>query len=156
MLDGDSVVYTACRNGSRPLGITFRIGMRLPAPYTATGKAILSTLTDEDVCGILQGSWPRPLTSAGTPSLKAFLQELSDTRARGYSIDAGEVREGMHCFGAPVFDSSRAIAVAGIAVSLMSHDATSAMQHKVGKEIRQMADRLSARLGASASSAHYG
>lgn len=154
VLDGDSVVYTACRNGSRPLGITFRIGMRLPAPYTATGKAMLSTLTDEDVHNILQGPWPRPLTSAGTPSLKVFLKELADTRARGYSIDAGEVREGMHCFGAPVFDSSGSQAVAGIAVSLMSHDATSAMQKKVGKEIRQMADRLSARLGASASSAH--
>jgi IclR family transcriptional regulator, blcABC operon repressor len=156
VLDGDSVVYTACRNGSRPLGITFRIGMRLPAPYTATGKAMLSTMPDDQVRDVLPRPWPRPLTSAGTPSLKAFLQQLADTRTRGYSIDAGEVREGMHCFGAPVFDSSGRQAVAGIAVSLMSHDATPAMQKKVGQEIRKMADHLSARLGASAASAHPG
>jgi DNA-binding IclR family transcriptional regulator len=155
VLDGGSVVYTACRNGSRPLGITFRIGMRLPAPYTATGKAMLSTLPDEQVRELLQGAWPRPLTPAGTPSLKAFLKELAETRTRGYSIDAGEVREGMHCFGAPVFDSTGKQAVAGIAVSLMAHDATAAMQKKVGQEIRQMADHLSARLGASGASAHH-
>lgn len=154
VLDGESVVYTACRNGSRPLGITFRIGMRLPAPYTATGKAMLSTLTDEQVREVLQGPWPAALTGAGTRSLNAFLKELDETRTRGYSIDAGEVREGMHCFGAPVFDSTRSQAVAGIAVSLMAHDATPVVQKKVGKELRQMADRLSARLGASAASAH--
>ncbi|MGH8771566.1 MAG: IclR family transcriptional regulator, partial [Burkholderiales bacterium] len=45
VLDGTDVVYLACRNGSRPLGVTFRIGMRLPANCTATGKALLSTLT---------------------------------------------------------------------------------------------------------------
>ncbi|WP_225934573.1 IclR family transcriptional regulator [Cupriavidus sp. EM10] len=32
MLEGDEVVYLACQNGDRPLGVTFRIGMRLPAP----------------------------------------------------------------------------------------------------------------------------
>ena len=44
ILDGEDVVYIACRNGTRPLGFTFRAGMRLPAVYTATGKAMLSTL----------------------------------------------------------------------------------------------------------------
>ncbi len=32
MLDGAEVVYLACQNGDRPLGVTFRIGMGLPAP----------------------------------------------------------------------------------------------------------------------------
>lgn len=38
VLDGAHVVYIACHNGSRPLGIQFLIGMRLPAQFTATGK----------------------------------------------------------------------------------------------------------------------
>ena len=36
-MDQDCMVYLACRNANTPLGVTFRIGMRLPAVYTATG-----------------------------------------------------------------------------------------------------------------------
>jgi DNA-binding IclR family transcriptional regulator len=149
VLDGSSVVYIACRNGNRPLGVTFRIGMRLPAPYTATGKAMLSTFCDEEVRRKLQGPWPAPLTAAGTPDLTAFIHEIAEVRMRGYSIDDGEVREGMYCFGAPVFDYTGQNAVAGVAVSTMAHDATPETQHSAGQAIRRLADRLSERLGAN-------
>jgi DNA-binding IclR family transcriptional regulator len=149
VLDGASVVYIACRNGSRPLGVTFRIGMRLPAPYTATGKAMLSTQSDQEVQSLLCDPWPQLLTPAGTPNLPAFLEELNEIRARGYSIDDGEVRDGMHCFGAPVFDSSGKQAVAGVAMSVLSHDVNLETQEKVGQAIRRLADKLSERLGAS-------
>lgn len=148
VMDGPSVVYVACRNGSRPLGVTFRIGMRLPLAFTATGKAMASTFPVEEVRARLKGSWPQTLTPAGTPDLAAFLGQLEEVRRRGYSVDAGEVREGMHCFGAPVFDSSGNHAVAGVAVSMLSIDATEAMQEKVGAAIRRFADHLSERLGA--------
>lgn len=148
VMDGASVVYVACRNGSRPLGVTFRIGMRLPLVYTATGKAMASTFPLEEVKARLQGSWPQALTPAGTRDLAAFLGQLEEVRQRGYSVDAGEVRDGMHCFGAPVFDSSGGPAVAGVAVSMLSLDATEAAQEKAGAAIRRLADRLSERLGA--------
>lgn len=148
VLDGESVVYIACRNGSRPLGVTFRIGMRLPVPYTATGKAMASTFSDDDIKSRLQSHWPQPLTDKGPANVSAFIKELEAVRTRGYSIDAGEVREGMHCFGAPVFDSSGSHAVAGVAVSMLSLDATPAAQEKAGRAIRRLADRLSERLGA--------
>jgi DNA-binding IclR family transcriptional regulator len=149
VLDGASVVYIACRNGSRPLGVTFRIGMHLPAPYTATGKAMLSTRSDDEVTSLLSGDWPQPLTPAGTPNLPAFLEELSEIRARGYSIDDGEVRDGMHCFGAPVSDFNGQQAVAGVAVSLLSHDVNLDTQEEAGRAIRRLADTLSERLGAN-------
>lgn len=149
VLDGASVVYTACRNGSRPLGFTFRIGMRLPAIFTATGKAMLSTLPDEQIARLLASNpWPARMTGAGPLSLKALMKDVTQTRARGYSIDAGEVRDGMHCLGAPVFGPSQPHAVAGVAVSMLSHDVNAATQKKAGEAIRSLADRLSARLGA--------
>jgi IclR family transcriptional regulator, blcABC operon repressor len=148
VLDGDSVVYIACKNGTRPLGVTFRIGMRLPAPYTATGKAILSTLPDAEVRQLFEGNWPAPLTSAGTSSLGAFIEELAEIRARGYSIDDGEVREGMHCLGAPVFDSTGRRAVAGVAISILSQEINATSEATAGRAIRSFADRLSGRMGA--------
>src|SRR6266508_1382932 len=47
VLDGADVVYVACRNGSRPLGVNFRIGMRLHDHCTARGKALLSSMPQE-------------------------------------------------------------------------------------------------------------
>lgn len=150
VLDGSSVVYVACRNGTRPLGVTFRIGMRLPAPYTATGKAMLSTLDEAEVRKAFGSTWPEPLTPAGTPDLEAFLAELEEVRTRGYSIDDGEVRDGMHCFGAPVFDSNGKT-VAGVAVSLLSLEVNPQTQDMAGRAIRKLADRLSERMGAAPS-----
>jgi DNA-binding IclR family transcriptional regulator len=110
---------------------------------------MLSTQSDEEVQSLLRDPWPQLLTPAGTPNLPAFLEELNGIRARGYSIDNGEVRDGMHCLGAPVFDSGGKQAVAGLAVSLLSHDVNLETQDKVGQAIRRLADKLAERLDAS-------
>lgn len=150
--DGAEVVYIACRNGSRPLGFTFRTGMRLPSVYTATGKAMLGTLPDEAVRKLLGGGdapWPEPLTSLGPRSVDALLVELAQGRRRGYSVDREGVREGMYCFGAPVFDSNGPEAVAGVAVSILSGEVDDALQERAGQAMRSLARRLSERLGAA-------
>ena len=43
VLDGADVVYVAVRNGIRPLGMAFSVGMRLPAYRAATGRAARRT-----------------------------------------------------------------------------------------------------------------
>lgn len=145
--DGREVIYLACRNGSRPLGVTFRPGMRLSAVYTATGKAMLSTLPHEEVRELFASEWPEPLTSHGPRNPDALLAELQEVRARGYSIDREETREGMHCFGAPVFDSNGNEAVAGVAVSILSSGLDADLQESAGQAMKRLADRLSQRLG---------
>ena len=151
VLDGPDVVYIACQNGTRPLDVTFRNGMRMPAPYTATGKAMLSTLPDDEVRALLENTpWPLPLTRRSVSSLDALLPELDHCRQEGYSIDDAQVRDGMHCFGAAVFDaSSQQRAVAGLAVSFLEVDLINPGRiAEVGRHIRTLADQLSARLGA--------
>ena len=151
VLDGRDVVYIACQNGTRPLDVTFRNGMRMPAPYTATGKAMLSTLPDDEVCALLEGApWPQPLTRRSVGGLEGLLPELAHCRLEGYSIDDAQVRDGMHCFGAAVFDaSSQQRAVAGLAVSFLEVDLVNPGKvAEVGRNIRTLADQLSARLGA--------
>lgn len=148
ILDGEEVVYLACHNGNRPLGITFRIGMRLPAPYTATGKAMLATLSDYEVQELLTNHWPAPLTKASVHDLPALAQEINEIRKAGYSVDNGQMRDGMICFGAPVFDANGGPAVAGLAVSFLATEIDAATGQSIGKDMRALADRLSERLGA--------
>ncbi|VVE45231.1 Transcriptional repressor IclR [Pandoraea iniqua] len=150
VLDGAEVIYLACHNGNRPLGVTFRIGMRLPAPYTATGKAMLSTLPAHEVADLLAGAWPAPLTKASVATYPALSEEMAQVRRDGYSIDNGQMREGMICFGAPVFDASGEHAVAGLAVSFLTNEIDAVTGERIGRQMRELADQLSMRLGAPA------
>lgn len=155
--DGREVIYIACRNGSKPLGLSFKTGMRIPAVYTATGLAMLSTLPDQSVARLFNPElidWPRPLTTRGILDLPTLMDELQATRERGYSIDAGGVREGMYCYGAPVFDSHGPEAVAGVAVSILANRADNMLEMRASNAMRRLAQRLTSRLGGVAPSKH--
>jgi DNA-binding IclR family transcriptional regulator len=147
-LDGHAVTYIACRDGADPLGITFRIGMRLPAAFTATGKAMLSTMTDAAVRDLYVDGLPHPLTPHSVRDLDALCAELAAVRARGYSVDDGQVREDMVCFGAPVRDFSGTRAVGGIAISMRRSALDVEGRSEFGRIVIAEAERLSRELGA--------
>jgi DNA-binding IclR family transcriptional regulator len=148
VLDGQEVVYLACWNSASSLGVTFRIGMRLPAPFTATGKAILSGLPNREVRRLLHDNWPTPLTRNSVRDIDELERELDLCRERGFSIDNGQTREGMYCFGTSVRDSSNTV-VAGIAISLLAERVNEPTTRKVAACIQMIAHDLSSRLGAS-------
>jgi DNA-binding IclR family transcriptional regulator len=125
--------------------------MRLPAPFTATGKAILSSMTDDQVRAIMANRWPVPLTQNSVRSIDELLTELEETRRRGYSIDNGQVDEGMWCFGTPVLNSVNK-AIAGIAVSMLKSNIKVDQLDVIPENIRHVANMLSYRLGADLSS----
>jgi len=147
VLEGSEVVYLSCRNSNKPLGFTFRIGMRLPAVFTATGKAQLGTFTDQELESLLHGQWPEPMTRSSVRSLQEFKQELRTVRERGYSIDDGQIREGMICLGAAIRDFSGR-SIGGVAVSLIESEAAPHVLDRVGSQLRRTAERLSGRFGA--------
>lgn len=140
-MDKDQVVYLACRNSDRPLGFTFQIGMRLPAVYSATGKAMLSRLPLAERHAILAAPWPQPFTENGVPDLAQFDADADRWVKTGYAVDNGEIREGMICLGAPIIGPQGA-PVAGIAISMTSAEARPEVQRELGGIVRDIADRL--------------
>lgn len=150
VLEGAEVVYISCRNSTLPLGITFRIGMRLPAPFTATGKSILSTMSDEQIRAVMANRWPAPLTSNSVPDIETLIGEMHETRRRGFSIDNGQTRDGMICLGVPVRNALNRV-VAGVAVSFLSVDMDQATMTRMATSIQKIAELLSRRLGADVS-----
>ncbi|CAO4138449.1 HTH-type transcriptional regulator XynR [Methylorubrum aminovorans] len=147
VLDGTDVIYLGCQNSNKPLGFTFRIGMRLPAVFTATGKAQLETVPTQRLEDMFSNYWPKPLTRSSVKSLEALKCELKEIRQRGYSIDDGQIREGMICIGAAIRDFSGR-SIGGVAISLIESEALPDVLDRVGLELRQTADALSKRLGA--------
>jgi IclR family transcriptional regulator, blcABC operon repressor len=144
--EGAEVVYIGCRNSDRPLGVTFRIGMRLPAPFTATGKALLASLPDAEIAELLSGPWPARLTPRSVGGLAALGAEIAATRAAGYSLDDGQVREDMVCLGAALRDHSGQ-AAAGMAISLLRSDAAPGRLPELGAMLAEAARTISRRLG---------
>lgn len=145
-LEREEVVYLACRNADKPLGLTFQIGMRLPAVYSATGKAMLSHLPRAECRALLETRWHPPFTTHGVRNLEAFETEAETWRARGYALDEGEIREGMTCIGAPILDA-RGRPVAGIAISMTSAEARPEILPGLGAIMRDIAGALAQRTG---------
>jgi DNA-binding IclR family transcriptional regulator len=118
VLSGSEVVYVAARNGVRPLGLAFNVGMRLPAHLAATGKAMLA-FHEADFVRQLFPAEPLPtLSRKGPRTLAALMRELATTRRRGYSVDDETVREGVYSLGAPVFDAAgQPVAAIGVCIT---------------------------------------
>ena len=130
--DGADVVYVACRNGRLPVGLTYRIGMRLPTSCTATGKALISTLGDDEIRRLFRDKPLPKLTARSCGSINALLQELQEVRAQGFALDSEETREGMCCVGVPILDPGRGQAIPAVAVSMLKGRAASLPQGQVG------------------------
>jgi len=151
VLEGPEVVYIAARNSdvSHSL-IEFRAGMRLPAAFTATGKAFLSHMSEFEVRKLFPDGLPPGRTPKSVQDIEVLLGELQDVRKNGYSCDDQQVAEGIVCFGASVLDS-RNRPIAGVAVSLPTEALANGDRGQVISNVQRIATRLSHRMGADLS-----
>ncbi len=129
------------------LGFVFRMGLRLPACFAATGKAMLSTEDNTTVDALFGDDWYEPMTPHSVKNKAVLLEELNEARVRGFSIDDRQVCDGMFCIGVPVFDHLDS-AQYGIALSMQKAEADDRTIERIGGLLRARADRLSQRLGA--------
>lgn len=149
ILDDVDSLYLACRPGSHSVAVNYRLGLRLPAHCTSTGKAILSTHTDEEVRSLFANKRLFPRTGHSITDLETLMLDLQQTRARGYAVDDEETSEGMYCFGAPVFAQGATRAAAAVAFGLVKARLDGAKADDLRDGILALAHALSTRLGAA-------
>jgi len=147
VLDGTDVVYVAVRNGARPLGLAFSVGMRLPAHRAATGRAMLAFQDEAQVRRLFPA--PRLPAFMNQPSMRRgdLLHELALTRERGHSIDDELVRQGVYCMAAPVFGAAGEV-VAGVGICLQKASLKARFAAQQRDTVIDVARQLSQRLGA--------
>lgn len=119
-MDKDQVVFLMCHDMA-PLGFTFKAGVRVPAAFAATGKAMLSTLADDKLNKLFVHGLPKPFTSRSVASLADLKKELAEIRQTRISLDDGQLREGMYCLGTYI-QNKQGQAIAGIAVSFLQSE----------------------------------
>jgi len=147
VLEGPEVVYIACRNSDMTRNFNFRIGMRLPAAFTATGKSFLSYMSDFEVRKLFEEQFPEPLTANSVTDVDLLIEELRACRERGYSIDNQQISDGMVCYGASVLNSQNR-PIAGVAVSLPKGESSEDEEAHIIRNVKTIAKTISLRLGA--------
>ena len=122
VLHGRDVLYVIEeRAPGRPPLVT-DVGVRLPAHLTASGRAIMAALPENQVRALY------PDKSAfvdrhgrGPQSLRALRAVLSEARARGYATEDGEITPGFASVAVAVLDHN-GIPLGGIATTFDSHE----------------------------------
>lgn len=93
-----------------------RVGAVIPAYCTGLGKAMLAFSTPEIVQRYLDTVRLEPFTEHTITDPARFVEELNETRWRGYAIDRGEREESVRCVAAPIFNHE-GIVIAAVSVA---------------------------------------
>jgi IclR family transcriptional regulator, KDG regulon repressor len=148
VLEGSDVVYIAKEDGIHPVQVSSRVGAHCPAHCVATGKALLGHADAAVQERLLAAGLFRhtPLTHTDPDD---FRQEMARVREHGYAVNKGEWRLEVRGVAAPLFDVSGR-AVAAIGVCSPAAGMTDRRLAETWPVVVDIADRLSAQLGAPA------
>lgn len=94
-LEGSQVHFIDSVESARALRIGGRVGRSMPAHCTSTGKALLATLSEEELLRLYPDEQLVQLTSHSIATRDALLAELARIRERGYSRSREEAEEGV-------------------------------------------------------------
>lgn len=135
-----SFLYLACRNGNRPFGLQYRIGMRLPAATATSGKAALALEEEPAVRARFPDDIVAGRDGLGATTVDDLLVEFAEIRIRGCSVDDEETAPGMLCFGAALEEpAGKKFAVA---ISMIKASVGKDEYERFGKKIMVLARSL--------------
>jgi len=104
VLHGKEVLYlynTYPKSISNEYLVRSLMGEKAPLYCTSLGKAMLSTLSNEEIPDHLEGKLI-PFTSTTITSEEELLSDLKVSATRGYAVDNCEHEEGIRCIGVPL------------------------------------------------------
>lgn len=119
VLDTDTTLFIARAEAEHIVSTGVRIGARLPAYCSATGRILLSPLPDRDILQRL-GTTPLPRRTSHTlTESDAILAEIHHARDAGFAVSDQELELGIRSLAVPIRDWNGDIAAA-LSVSAFS------------------------------------
>lgn len=144
VLIGSEVAYAGRGEGPRSPATVSRVGVRLPAVRTATGRAMLAALGDDQVRALLPHD--RDLTGE-RPATRAELTPLLRTvRRRGWAREEGEVDAAYGSVAAAARDAADYPAAA-VGLTFRMEGVASDAWARLGAQCAAAASELTRRLG---------
>ena len=148
VLDGSHVMYLEVIESQRRVKLAAATGQRLPAYFTASGKALLAFTPEEQVRKILKENIAGHNGENGI-TVKRALEDLGKVAERGYAVSEQEYEEHINAVAAPIFDADNN-AVASIAIVGPSFRLSGERLPELGESIRKIADQISREVGMTA------
>jgi len=142
----DSVVTIHKINPTSSLIANLQIGTREALHATAMGKALMSQMTREEIVKLLGTGPYEQFTSKTIKDVDQLTENINIIRGRGYSLDDEEYRAGLTCISVPLKNYRNEI-VAAISISGATIRMTEDKLNEIQKELKHVAERLSAYLG---------
>ena len=149
-MDGPAVI--AVLQGGRAVyvenvrGHTAASGRAWPAHASALGKALLASLSAEQLEATLSEMVLEPWTAKTITDLDALRVELDRVRERGYAVDDCELSDNVRSIGAPIADHTGTI-VAAIGVQLRADRLGARRIQRAADAVLRAAQAGSERLG---------
>jgi DNA-binding IclR family transcriptional regulator len=143
MLDGSDALYLARHEGSRSLRLGTPLGSRLPAPLSATGRALLAAMSDAEVIALLGEDAVFPqLTERSTTTMAGLLDALATARRRGWALDAEESFRGIVGVAVPLEGWAPTDPPLALGVAIRAAEADYERIERVGEALREAAAAL--------------
>lgn len=141
------MVFIAARQATAGNRFNARPGMRMPAVFVASGKAVLSLSADFEVRRSIGDRFPAPLTDKSVSGVDELIDELKNVRAKGVSRDIGQCIDGVTNVSSPVINALNK-PLAAVMLSTPSELAEGAAMDELSDAVASLANRLSCRMGA--------
>ncbi len=113
---GSEIFYLERIEGGESLTVKSREGMTRPIYSTASGKVLAAYVDEEELSRLLDAVNFKPLTKYTIRDRKALIDQLKETRKRGYATDNREHNIDVSCVAAPVWGISQKV-IAAISIS---------------------------------------
>lgn len=143
------VTYIEKIDGPSSIQMASRVGDRMPAYSTASGKVFLAYLPDAHFEQAVAAGMPARTRNTIT-SRELLRKELEKTRERGFGFDDIENEPDIRCVSVPVFDNGGKI-VAAISISGLAARICGTRIPELANIGQRGAEELSRRLGAPSS-----
>jgi DNA-binding IclR family transcriptional regulator len=103
MLDGNKYTVAMMREGVRPFHISSNVGEPVPVPWTASGRLLVSHMTDEEILDFIPAE-DFVLPTGATLNPRTFIAEVRQAAKAGFFSFDTLADNFTRCFAAPVRD----------------------------------------------------
>jgi DNA-binding IclR family transcriptional regulator len=147
VIDGVDVIYVLMHETGHTVRVIPRLGHRLPAYCTASGKVQIAYESQDRLRELFENQPLRKRTGNTIDGFDQLLAHLAQVARQGFAVDDEELEEGVRCVAAPVRDYSHTV-VAGIGLSgPVSRFSPERIQSELAPLVKEAGAKLSQRLG---------
>ena len=146
VIDAGEVVFISQVESKEMMRMIVSLGSRSPIHASGVGKAMLASLSEQDVTRLLQLRGLARYTDHTIDNPAELRNALDLIRQQGFALDDEEHAVGLRCVAANIFDEN-AVALAAISLSGPKARMIDSRLSELGTAVRQSAAEITAALG---------